>query len=350
MAEHLSIQIVSWNSAKKLPALFASLRKQSFRDFTVRVIDNASEDQGETVVREQDPSAVFIRNARNLGFSVAHNQGIRYAIDHWADESLEGKFILVLNDDIMLAPTCLQELMALAARHPEAASYGGKLLRAFGENVQDDVLKETVQSDVIDSTGIRAHKNRTFTDRGAGEMDHGQYDQEEEIFGVSGAMALYRAQALVAAQMEAEYFDADFFAYKEDVDLAWRLRLMGFSAWYTPTAVAYHDRGQYGKEAEGWWGKLRNRRTKSLIRSGYSTRNHLWLLLKNERVWNAFLAWPRIMLVEAGRFVYTFLFEPKNLARYAEALAGFPRMWRKRRWVMANRKVGCREIGRWFTV
>src|SRR3989338_6029367 len=172
---HISVNIVAWNSMRYLPDLFRSLFAQTFRDFSVLVIDNGSDDGIEPWLQANYPTVTFIRNARNLGFAPAHNQGIRYALDHWKGEDLSQCFVLVTNPDIIFSPDYLERLMADAATHPEAASFGGKLLRAFGENLQDEVLQETVKSDVFDSTGLAASRARAFGDRGAGEGDKGQY-------------------------------------------------------------------------------------------------------------------------------------------------------------------------------
>ncbi len=82
-------------------------------------------------------------------------------------------------------------------------------------------------------------------------MDNGQYAEAERVFGLSGALVMYRATALQAVRFEDEFFDHDFFAYKEDVDLAWRLQHLGWDAWYEPRAIAHHYRGMYGPDGVG---------------------------------------------------------------------------------------------------
>jgi len=90
----LSVHIVTWNSMRFLPDLLKSIMDQTYRDFNVLVIDNASTDGVEAFLREHYPDISFIRNARNLGFSAAHNQGIRYAVEHWPHTELQEHFIL----------------------------------------------------------------------------------------------------------------------------------------------------------------------------------------------------------------------------------------------------------------
>lgn len=331
-----------------LPDLFKTLSEQTYQDFAVLVIDNGSTDGLDLFLRTEYPQMTLLRNARNLGFSSAHNQGIRYALERWSENTQNDRFILVTNPDILLTPTCLEHLMVQVDAYPSVATFGPKLRRAFGEHQYDEALQETVRSDLLDSTGLRARKNRMFFDRGAGEMDEGQYDTFPEVFGVSGALALYRASALQQVRFKDEFFDHDFFAYKEDVDLAWRLQHVGWDARYVPEAVAFHYRGMYGKEKMGLWERMRNRRHKSVMRSYYSHRNHWLLLMKNERFFNGLLASMRIFPLELARVLSTLVFEPKNLRAFFHAFFLFPRMYKKRTQTMLTRKRTAKELRRWF--
>lgn len=337
MYPHVSINIVAWNGMQFIPDLLESIYAQTYGDFSVLMVDNGSSDRVEAFVRERYPQVVLLRNARNLGFAPAHNQAIRYAVEHWGDEDLSDRFVLVTNQDAIFSPTFLEEIVRAARANPEIGSFQGKLLRAFTENPQDEALKETVRSERIDSTGLLPRRDRTVSDRGAGEMDTGQYDQFTDIFGPTGALALYRASALQDARYRDEFFDQDFFSYKEDADLAWRLRQLGWGSRYVPEAVAHHYRGMYGKERMGWLERIRNRRGKSPIRNWYSTRNHVLLLVKNLGFWNGLLALPWILWFELRRFAYVLLFEPRTLGAYASAALLVPSMLRKRSW-LRNKK------------
>src|SRR4030095_12141583 len=94
----------------------------------------------------------------------------------------------------------------------------------------------------LDSTGIIMLREQRHLDRGAGETDNGQYENPEDIFGPSGAAALYRRATLDDVAINGQYFDEDFFAFREDADLAWRCRLLGWNSIYVPAAVALHRR------------------------------------------------------------------------------------------------------------
>ncbi|MBT5808249.1 glycosyltransferase family 2 protein [Candidatus Uhrbacteria bacterium] len=344
----LSINIVTWNSMEFLPDLLKTIMSQTYKDFNVLVVDNGSNDGIEAFLREEYPSVTLLRNPRNQGFSAAHNQGIRYNLDHWDAAEHGQKFVLVCNPDILMHDRFLENLMRVAKSDDKAGSFGGKLLRAFGENLGDEVLRETVRSQIIDSVALNAHRNRTVSDMGAGEKDEGQYDDLDEVFGVTGAMVLYRASALSGVRYKDEFFDHDFFAYKEDVDMAWRLQRAGWTCRVVPKAIAYHYRGMYGKEASGLWDRVKNRRKKSSMRNYYSTRNHWLMLLKNLSFTNGLLGLPWILTYEFSRFVYLILFEPSNLKAVADLFKLVHKMHKKRSQIMSSTDVSNRRINGFF--
>jgi GT2 family glycosyltransferase len=346
----LSVHIVSWNSAKVLGDALDSLRAQSFKDFTLTVVDNASTDGSVDLVRGRFPEATVLRNFKNLGFSAAHNQAIVLARQRWtADDkrrrSSIDRYVLVMNPDIILTPTFLEKLLSGVDGSQEIGLAGGKLLKVYPREAEHG---DPRFSDVIDSVGLSVRPNRRVSDRGSGETDRGQYDEAEEVFGISGALALYRAEALDAAVVAGEVFDEDFFAYKEDADLAWRLRLLGWKCAYVPSALAYHYRGTGGAERAGLLEMFSRRQRRSLLVNRLSTRNHLLLLAKNEQWPNLLLHGLLIFLYEAGKFLAVALTAPAVLTSYGDALFKLPRALAKRRRVMAKRKASAKEIRKWF--
>lgn len=329
-----------------LPDLMKSLREQTFRDFSILVIDNASADGTIEFLREKYPETKVLRNFKNLGFAPAHNQGIKYALAMWRNEPLEECYVLVTNPDIILTPDYLKNIVACAEAKPRTAVFGGKLLKVFRQ--EEDGFQENVRTDSIDSTGLVISRGRRVVDRGAGELDHNQHDSATEVFGVSGALAFYRASALEAVRCGEEYFDDNFFAYKEDVDLAWRLQLHGFGAEYVPQAKAYHFRRVAGKEKSRPLDLLKNRRQKSKLVNFYSYRNHLWMLVKNEHPRNVFLHFPWISGYELAKFGSILFFEPHLLRAGIAFWRELPKMLEKRRRVMAKSRVSAQEMRKWF--
>jgi len=341
----IAVNIVTWNSLKYLPEALASIFSQTYRDFFVLIIDNGSSDGTPEFVREHFPEAGILRNVKNLGFARAHNQGIAYAKAHL--NGADGDpLVLVTNPDIILEPDFIEKLAAEIDRRVDAGSAGGKLLKAESGGGE---MKEVVKTNIIDSTGIRLTRSRRAYDRGAGELDgSGKYDRLEEVFGVSGAIALYRLEALEDVAYRGEYFDEDFFAYKEDLDLAWRLRLRGWSALYVPAAAAYHYRTAAGRAKASWREVIAGRRGRSKMVNFLSGRNHLLLLLKNEQLWNYLLHWPLILSYELKKLFYVLFFEPSSLKAYLSFLRLAPRALAKRRLALSRRQVRAGDIRRWF--
>lgn len=341
---HVAITIVTWNSMKYLPEALASIAWQTYKNRTLLIIDNASTDGVVEFVREHYPEAMILRNTQNLGFARAHNQGIAYAKAHLQPEDGE-LFLMVTNPDVVLEPDYLAVIMDQMVRRTEVGSAAGKLLKLYPGAAGGD----SVRSDVIDSTGLRVFKSRCVVERGAGEKDDAaRYGRAEEVFGVSGALALYRLRALEDVADDGQYFDEDYFAYKEDVDLAWRLRLRGWAALFMPRAVAYHHRTAAGAEKASLGELLAGRKRRSKAVNFFSCRNHLLTLAKNDHVANALLDAPRIAWYEAGRFAYLLALEPSTLRGYFSYLRHLPRALAKRRRAMRRARVSAAEMRKWF--
>ncbi|TSC95426.1 MAG: Glycosyl transferase, family 2 [Parcubacteria group bacterium Athens1014_10] len=335
----VSVNLVTWNNLKFLPQCLDSILNQTFNDFSVLIIDNASHDGTIKFLEKHYPQVALLKNARNLGFSKSHNQGVKFAIKKGFE------YVLIINPDIILTPDCLRNLVQTMENNEEAASAGPKLLKIQTGNSE---LGEKIKTGIIDSCGLKILKSRRIVDRGAGEIDKGQYGKEEEVFGISGALVLYRSKALEDVKIDSEYFDEDFFAYKEDVDLAWRFRIRNWKNLYQPKAIAYHYRTAAIKERVKLGEIIKNRKEKSESVNYYSYKNHLLLLVKNEFFLNFFSAFPIVLLYELRKFIYILLFEQKTLKSFWQFLKEFPRILKKRKVIMKNRKIGAKEMSRWF--
>jgi len=214
----VAVNIVTFNSARDIAACLESLKGQTFTDFEIHIFDNASADDTLKIIEPFDV-AYITRSPINTGFCKAHNALAR---------RFSSDYVLFLNPDTVLSPSFVQELVGALDACPDAASASGKLVRMDGKT--------------IDSTGIVMYREQRHLDRGADQSDTGQFEKPEEIFGPSGAAAMYRRKALEDTAINGQYFDEDFFAYRDDADLAWRCRLLGWSSIYVPTAVARHRR------------------------------------------------------------------------------------------------------------
>ena len=173
-----------------------------------------------------------------MGFAKANNLIIKRALEKGAD------YFMASNVDMIYESNAVSEMVDAVMKSPQIASAACKIKR-WDFNARDS--EDGGKTNFIDTAGITITKEHRFYDRGQADIDHGQFDREEEIFGASGAAAIYRLSALYDTAFineggEREYFDELMFMYKEDVDLAYRLQWAGYKCLYTPSAVIYHDR------------------------------------------------------------------------------------------------------------
>ncbi|MFI3155248.1 MAG: glycosyltransferase [Methylococcaceae bacterium] len=339
---HVSINILTWNDRRYLPELFASIRNQTFTDFTVRLLDNGSSD-GETVpyILQEEPHWLAARNTKNVGFAGGHNHLVRVALDRYSGDPADHA-ILIANADMIWNPTLLAELVKALEEHPEIDAAQPKLLRAYSDRVDADA--DTVLSDILDTTGMTVHKGWRMADRGAGEMDAGQYDQKTDILAPTGTIFLIRASALREAMIEGEIFDSEFFSYREDCDFALRFRCAGHRSLFVPSARAHHYRGMFGAEKRSLWKRLTDRKAQRPFFAALSTRNQLFVLLKNLPLSEMFRSAPWIFFHEGGRVLYGIVFEKETRRVLFRAPLLIPSMLRKRAATMALAQVPLREL------
>lgn len=319
----VSILIVTWNSAKYLDQCFASLEEQDCRDLEVVIVDNASSDDTRERLRRVETRWRVIYNERNVGFAAGENQAIRQS---------GGDRVLCLNADIILSRDFVSQLVAAADLHPDAGAVCGKLLRW---NIGSDDYK----TDVIDSTGIYFTPNMRHLDRGAEERDRGQYDRMQYVFGASGAAVMFRRDFIADVSIEGEFFDEDFFSFREDGDLAWRAQVLGWRCLYTPAAIAWHARRVTPER----------RQDLPLVINWHSVKNRFLMRGKNASGWLCWrlffpVAWRDLMTVG-----YALFRDHRMLSAIAYSWRVRDRIRRKRAIIQSRRRVSDRDLLWWFS-
>lgn len=302
------------------------------------IIDNGSIDESWSIIQtflNNNPILAsrsrLVQNKVNLGFARAHNQALA-----WTDSD----FVLVLNQDVLLDENYIKACSTCLQKRPDVAAVTGKILQwnFDSDNFHPTELKNLQAISKIDSIGLSIKRNRQVVNLGAGVVDHGQYESECEVFGVPGTAPVYRRSALNEIIQGKEIFDNDFISYKEDVDLAWRLRLAGFNSWYLPQAVAYHDRSLGG--GNSWQEQIKKRKSWPRDFKIYSWVNHLAVLLKNDSFLNLFLDLPWIAIQEFKKAIYLLIFDEGVLrGGLARLIRLFPVFWGKRRLLKKIRKI-----------
>lgn len=336
-SQKLTIQIVTWNSGQYLSTMLKSVFQQSFQDFRVLLIDNASRDGSLESVKAEYPTLNILRNSSNLGYSRAHNQGLQ--LQHTP-------YVLIMNPDVVLSPQFVAEAMKSMEGDDRVAAVCGKLKRF---HFSDSDLREVVDDGIIDATGLLVKRSFEVRNRDAGERDGGQFETANETFGVSGACALYRRSALDQVMQNGMIFDETLFAYKEDVDLSWRLLRMGWRSRYQPTAVAYHFREAKDSVRTQHRAMARARKSKNALVNFLSYRNHAIVVLKNVPTKNILKHLGRYWWYELQKFLYLLIFERKTLGAIGDIIRALPRTLRLRRQLNQRATVGSDIIETWLT-
>lgn len=328
----ISTVVVLHNGAAYVRALTDSLQAQTQQVDEVIVVDNGSTDDGLIQFLTAFPSAKQLRFNTNTGFDVGYNRGIGLATN---------PFVLILNQDLVLNENAVELLYTALLQRPQHAAVTPKMLR----------LENSVKTCIIDSMGIGATRARRFYNIGEGKRDVGQYDFMSDIFGASGAAVLFRMEALrdVAEKKDdgsADFFDENFFAYKEDVDLSYRLRHRGWGIAVIPDAILYHHRGV--KDERACKGVRVNRKQRSERVNMLSWRNHIWTILKNEPMCTFLVSSPFILTYEFGKLLYMLVLEPGTLRSVAQCVRGLRGQWHKRRANLQRSVISHASLRRWF--
>jgi GT2 family glycosyltransferase len=286
-------------------------------------VDNASSDGTVEILKTFEDRVQIVYNRANRGFAGGQNQAIALAQADWS---------LTLNPDVRLMPNFLSRLLSAAVADASIGSVCGKLLA-----MNPDF--EPLNPPVFDSTGIYMTRNMRHFDRGSLQPDQHQYDNPEFVFGATGAACLYRREMIADISFSGEFFDDDFFAYREDADVAWRAQHLGWKCLYVPDAVAYHVRSV-----------LPSRRSElPAVINMHSVKNRWLLRIKNmtpslyRKHWLAITV--RDVLVIGG----CLLKEWSSLAAFVLLARMWKRAFKKRAHVMQRRRTTDEYMNAWFS-
>lgn len=334
MNNKVAIIIVNWNGLKFLKDCLESVYRQTYTNFDVYFIDNGSVDDSVDFVFKNFPKVKIIKLDKNTGFAYANNIGINKA---FKDDSVS--YILTLNNDTKVDKNFIFNLVSCINTDNTIGSVAPKIKFFYEENL-------------IDSVGIVVSNDGGGMNRGFKESDNGQYDKEVEVFGSCAGASLYKKESLIDVKYKDEFFDNSFFAYYEDLDLAWRLRLRGWKTIACPSAIVLHVHSATGISF-------------SPFKSFYVNRNRYFLIIKN---------FPPLCLLKAIIFtpfrylklIDSMFFKKKGpsfklkknsgiITPFLIVFKGFvslflnlPFLFLKRRYIQKSKKVSTYEINEWF--
>lgn len=316
----LAVQLVTWNGARYIPPLFESLKKnweehtdsldqtkKMTPDWMLYILDNGSQDDTVSTLKQELKKFSFLYGWRqentNTGFAGGHNR--LFAMN-------KAEYTLIINQDLVFERDCIDQLVNFLNRHPEAGAVAPRLMSLF-------------EHDTIDSLGLKKYRNGRVVDVGAGKHlnTRGHKHSSTEVFGVSGACAMFRRSALSAvAFADGAIFDESYGSYKEDVDLAYRLSRTTYRSFVLLDAVAYHARGS---------GRGKKNQPFSIRYQSY--RNHLATLYKNFSFQSGLIDFPLILCYESVKLAWYFVFDHKVLKAWKELWLHRGELKAKRRWI-----------------
>jgi len=318
----VSVTIVTYNSGRFIKRCLESVLAQKYPHREIIVIDNNSTDGTVDILEQFEDRCTVVYNDENIGFAAAQNQAIALSRGDWA---------LTLNPDVLLLPNFIQALVDAGQIHPKIGTVCGKLLAMTA-------TFDIPARPLVDSTGIYFNPMLRHLDRGSQEIDNGHYLKHEFVFGATAAAALYRREMIENISFDGEFFDSDFFVYREDADVAWRAQLMGWNCIYAPLARGYHVRNVLPG----------NRRALPPEINMHSVKNRFLMRIKNmtgglySKFWLP--ATMRDLLVVGG----CLLWEQRSLPAFWRVAKCLPRALYQRRWIMRRRRVSDENLAQWF--
>lgn len=318
----VSICIVSHDSAADLPGCFEAITGLVSPPDKVIVVDCASSDESLRVAREWQqslPSLSVVALSDNVGFAGGMNAAI---------EEAGTDLVLSLNPDARPDPDFLSSLLAAFDQPAPSriAAVTGRLRRS-GEDAT-----------TLDACGMYLTLTWRHLDRGSGEADRGQHSKAARVFGATGAATLFSAEALRDAAVDGEIFLGEFHSYREDAELAFRLRERGWEIVYEPRATAQHARTNLPER----------RRTVSSAINYHSLKNR-YLLRAYHQTWSNFLLTLIPTLArDLAAFVYVLAVERTSLRSYGWLWSRRRQIRQRRKAIQARVKIPSGELNRWF--
>jgi GT2 family glycosyltransferase len=298
-----SVVIPNWNGVQFLPTCLDALGQQTYPAIEIIVVDNASQDGSQDLIRSRYPTVRLVELPVNRGFTGACNAGIKTA---------QGDFIALLNNDTEVDCGWAAAVVNAFQRHPEAGIVASKML-LFN------------QRDIIHTAGDFFTLDGRAGNRGVWQKDEGQFNQEEWVFSACGGSSVYRRTLLNQIGL----LDDDFFFSLEDMDLAWRAQLTGWRCLYTPAAIVYHHLSATGG---------------GVTASYYDGRNLIFTLVKNypSVLWRKYWRWilaAQFQLAWEAVKAWRGAAARARLRGMAAGLWQVPHYWQKRRSIQAARHV-----------
>ncbi|MEX0877474.1 MAG: glycosyltransferase family 2 protein [Candidatus Spechtbacterales bacterium] len=346
----VSVHLIVYNGEKYIKQCLEAVKAQTYENIKFRVFNNASTDKTINIIKEVSPETEIINFEKNYVLGGGFNRSLYFS---------DSPYVVGLSVDILMAPDFIESAVRTMEDKKDAGVLQAKILHWNYE--------ENKKTDVIDTTGMQIFRSRRIINRGHGEEDKGQYDKQEEIFLYEGAVPFFRRNALEDVKIVKfgrsnapyadkgdsekypyEYLDEDFVWYADEVDLGWRLQLAGWKTFYDPAVIAWHDRQTTKKLAAGYRDFIEQRKLVPAFKRKLDLQNQRLTFIKNDFWVNILLDAPFFLKRELFLFIYVLFWERSSLSAYLGIIRLMPKMLRKRRIIMRNKKVDRKYIAKWF--
>jgi len=308
----VAVIVLNYNGTQFLKNCFDSLRKTTYRSMQMIMYDNNSTDQSISFVQQNYPEVKIVRSFINGGYSRAYNEAVKHT---------DAKYAVFLNNDVEVHSGWLEPLVTLAQSDEKIAALQPKLLWLI-----DKTRFEYAGSagGEMDKYGYPFLRGRIFSTI---EFDEGQYDDVKEIFWASGAALFIRTDVF----RNCLALDETFVHHMEEIDMCWRIHLLGYKIKVVPESIVYH----YGGATII---------SDSFKKMYWNHRNSMFMLFKNLDDRNFFYILFRHYLFDIAAVihsVYTFAFKRGIAIIYAYLwlLVNIPLLYKKRREVQKLRCV-----------
>ncbi len=339
----VSINLVVFNGEKYIRHCLRGIKEQIYPNLEVTIFDNNSADSTKKIIREEFPEYNLIESSHNYGMWPGQEKTLEHS---------HGEYIVAISVDIILDNNFVTNAVKVFEKDGNIGAIEAKIYQYSLKDINEG---QPLTKKIIDTCGFKIDRSRRVTNIGHGEEDKGQHDQEREIFGVEGAVPMFRRKTLEDIRIEGHFADPDFFWYADDLDFAWRMNMFGWKQIYTPSVIAYHDRSTTKNLTSSMWqfSKLRNfiamRKMLPLRKRILDYRNTLFTLIKNEYSGNILKdIWP-IMKRQLGLWPYFLLFEPRMILEIPTIVKLLPNMVKRRRIIMKKARITPGQIRYWFT-
>ena len=292
MSDLVSVVIVNWNGRQHLQTCLPAVFAQDYAATQIIVVDNGSTD-GSVEWLQAMPNVHLIRNTTNIGFARGNNQGIHAA---------QGLYIATLNNDAQPDPHWLSALVKAMSADERVGMAASQIRFAH-------------RPDLLDSAGIEVDALGMAWNRHMGLPAVREPQTAIKVFGPCAAAALYRKAMLDQVGL----FDEEYFAYYEDVELAWRARRAGWQCVYAPQAKVLHVHSATGQNG-------------SAFKAYHVNRNRVWTLVRHYPA-NRFLLWGLfILLLDTATWLWPLVNGQTSALRgHVDALKAWTWAWRERR-------------------